>query len=146
MNKVANNHWIDRRLRSQRVTSRSLSGFSRVPDLSRGLSGAVVKAQRELLPAGVIFGMVLLAALAVCVTVTMRSRAELQTSSQQYQSLSVELNSLVRSNASLRAEVRHLQSDPEVIESAARARLNMVRPNEIVVPRETSDSNPQGEQ
>jgi cell division protein FtsB len=147
LNKVANNYWVDRRLGSQRVTARSLPRFPQVPDFSREISGAVARVQREsrIIPAGVIFGMVLLATLAVCATVTMRSRAELQNSSRQYQSLNVELNDLVRGNAALRAEVRHLQSDPGVIESAARARLNMVRPKEIVVPLETSDSNSQGE-
>ena len=146
MNKVANNHWVDRRLGVQRVTARSLPRFPPVPDFSRELTGAVaavarVRRESRFIPAGVIFGMVLLATLAVCATVTMRSRAELQNSALQYQNLNVELKDLVKGNAALRAEVRHLQSDPGVIESAARARLNMVRPNEIVVPLETSDSN-----
>jgi len=146
LNNIANNHWVDRRLGSQRVAARSLPRFPGVPDLSHELTGAVaavakVRRESRLIPAGVIFGMVLLAMLAVCATVTMRSRAELQNSSEQYKKLSDELNDLVRSNAVLRTEVRHLQSDPAVIESAARARLNMVRPNEIVVPLETSDSN-----
>ena len=32
------------------------------------------------------------------------------------------------------AEVQRLRSDSRAIESAARSRLNMVRPNEIVIP------------
>ena len=77
--------------------------------------------------------MILLATVAVCATVTMRTRAELQFSSAQRQRISAEIEELRKTNAALRAEVGHLQNDPATIESAARARLNMVRPNEIVV-------------
>jgi cell division protein FtsB len=118
-----------------------MPALPRVPDLPRNLTGTVAKVRRQqLIPAGVVFGMIMLAMLAVCATVTIRSRAEFKSSSEQHQNLSDELNSLARSNGALRDEVRRLQSDPSVIESAARARLNMVRPNEIVVPADTSDA------
>jgi cell division protein FtsB len=45
-----------------------------------------------------------------------------------------DVQQLRESNAVLEQEIRRLNSDPRAIETAARARLNMVRANEIVVP------------
>jgi cell division protein FtsB len=45
-----------------------------------------------------------------------------------------EIDALRRSNASLQIEIHRITTDPETIESAARERLGMVRPNDIVVP------------
>jgi cell division protein FtsB len=56
--------------------------------------------------------------------------------SQQHARISTDVESLRSSNQALRLEVDQLRNDPRVIESAARSRLNMVRPNEIVVPTE----------
>jgi cell division protein FtsB len=47
---------------------------------------------------------------------------------------SADVEQLRNSNAALETEVRRLKTDAHAIESAARARLNMVRANEIVVP------------
>jgi cell division protein FtsB len=80
--------------------------------------------------------MILLATFAVCVTVLMRTRAKMNLASQQHVRLRTEVESLHSSNQALRLEVDQLRNDPRVIESAARSRLNMVRPNEIVVPIE----------
>jgi cell division protein FtsB len=66
----------------------------------------------------------------------MRSRSELSTSAEQYQRIGSEIEELRKTNASLGLEIRRLREDPRTIESAARARLNMIRPNEIVVPIE----------
>jgi cell division protein FtsB len=66
----------------------------------------------------------------------MRSRSELSTSAEQYQRIGSEIEKLRKTNASLGLEIRRLREDPRTIESAARARLNMIRPNEIVVPIE----------
>src|SRR5205814_9480868 len=87
-----------------------------------------------LIPSRVILGMILLAALGVCSTVIHRSRAQLTTSSLQYQRMSSEIDFIRRSNASLAVEIGGMASDPAVIESSARARLGMVRANDIVVP------------
>lgn len=110
----------------------------RVPDFSRELNDLLAVAGRrlEIIPAWVIFGMILLAAVALCVTVTMRTRAELQSSFDQHQRVNTEIEDLRKANAALRIEVGRLQTDASTIESAARWRLNMVRPNEIVVPIE----------
>ena len=67
----------------------------------------------------------------------MRSRAELKASSLEYGRMTSEIDSMRRSNASLQVETRLMASDPGTIESAARERLGMVRPNDIVVPIES---------
>jgi cell division protein FtsB len=84
----------------------------------------------------VIFGMVMLATFAVCVTVTMRTRGRLNLASQQYSRMLNDVEALKSSNQALRSEVNQLLNDPRTIEAAARSRLNMVRANEIVVPVE----------
>jgi cell division protein FtsB len=80
--------------------------------------------------------MILLATLAVCVTVNMRTHAKAQLASHQLSAIQTDVESLRVSNQALRTEVEKLRNDPRTIESAARARLNMVRSNEYVVPME----------
>ncbi len=50
--------------------------------------------------------------------------------------MSMDVEQLRNTNASIQREVEQLRTNPRAIESAARARLNMVRANEIVVPIE----------
>jgi cell division protein FtsB len=78
--------------------------------------------------------MILLATLGVCSTVILRTRAELNDSALQYQRLASEVHAIRRLNESLETEITKMSSDPFVIESSARARLGMVRPNDVVVP------------
>src|SRR5205823_1993190 len=78
-------------------------------------------------------GMILIASTAVCATVILRSRSEASISSFQYSRMVSEVDLLRRRNASLETETAELNSDARLIESEARARLGMVRPNEIVV-------------
>jgi len=49
-----------------------------------------------------------------------------------------QVDALRRSNASLQVEIHRMTADPGTIESAARERLGMVRPNDIVVPIESN--------
>lgn len=77
--------------------------------------------------------MIILATFAICVTVTMRTRARMNLASQQYSRMVTDVQTLRSTNQALRLEVNHLLNDPRAIESAARSRLNMVRENEIVV-------------
>jgi cell division protein FtsB len=95
-----------------------------------------VRLRGGLIPSWVVFGMVILATFAVCVTVNIRTRAKVQMASEQFASVQSDVDALRGINQSLRAEVEQLRSDPRAIESAARSRLNMVRSNEIVVPVE----------
>jgi len=77
--------------------------------------------------------MIILATVAVCATVIMRTRSEHQISLAQHERMIADITTIRETNAALRQEVHRLQSDPRTIESAARTRLDMVRPNEIVV-------------
>ena len=93
-----------------------------------------VRRRGGLIPSWVVFGMILLATLAVCVTVNMRTSAKFQVAAQQFSAMQTDLEALRNVNRSLKTEVERLRHDPRTIESAARANLNMVRSNEYVVP------------
>ena len=89
-----------------------------------------------LIPSWAILLMVILATTAVCSTVIVRARGEFQASSQQFSRMTSEIESLEQTNGALKGEIRRLTSDSKAIELAARERLGMVRPNDIVVPIE----------
>ena len=138
MNKVANAYWLDNRLRSQRVAVRRLPVFVPARELSRELVGTATDVRRRggIVPSWVVFAMIILATMALCISVTMRTRTEMLNASLQYQKASADVEALRNDNQQLAKEVQRLQSDPRAIESAARSRLNMVRANEIIVPIE----------
>ncbi|HMF55756.1 MAG TPA: septum formation initiator family protein [Pyrinomonadaceae bacterium] len=138
MNKVANTYWVDNRLQAQRVTERAIPSFTPARDLSRDLIGTRTEIRRRggVIPSWVVFGMIILATFAICVTVTMRTHAEMRTAIEQHSEISAEVQTLRSNNAALETEVRRLRTDPRAVEAAARTRLNMVRANEIVVPAE----------
>ena len=138
MSRVANLHWVDDRIRSQRIGPRSASALPRAREISLELIGTRAEVRRRggIIPAWVIFGMIILATLGLCVTVTMRTHAQRQAASSQYLKLQQDVEILRRSNAGLKIDLRRLRTDPKAIESAARSQLNMARPNEIIVPVE----------
>ena len=138
MSRVVNTYWVDERIRAQKVTRRATSSLAPMRELSFDLVGTPAEVRRRggIIPSWVIFGMIILATFAVCVTVTMRTRAKMNVASAQYVKLQTDVQALRHSNQSLRQEVEQLRNDPRAIESAARSRLNMVRANEIVVPVE----------
>ncbi len=138
MNKAANTYWIDDRLRAQRVATRALPSLAPARDLSRELIGTRTEIRRRggVVPAWVVFTTIILATFALCVSVTVRTRAEMNSASEQYQKINADVEALRNVNAAIANEVTRLQNDPRAIESAARSRLNMVRANEIVVPVE----------
>jgi cell division protein FtsB len=133
-----NTYWVDERIQAQRIGTRTSSPLASVREISRDIIGtpAEVRQRGGLVPAWVIFGMIILATLAICVTVTMRTRAKMTTASEQYVRMQTDVESLRNVNRSLRAEIEQLTTNPRAIETAARIRLNMVRANEIVVPVE----------
>jgi cell division protein FtsL len=94
-----------------------------------------------LLPSWTLLAMIVLAATAVCATVIVKARSEFQSSSIQRDQMVSEIDSLRRGNGSLELEIRRLTSDSHTIELAARERLGMVMPSDIVVPVETISSN-----
>ena len=137
MSKVANTYWVDERIRSQRVLPRHAnSSLASVQQISMEIIGSRAEVRRRggIIPSWVVFGMILLATFAVCVTVNMRTRAKFQIAEQQFSVMRSDVESLRSLNQSLKSEVERLRTDPRAIESAARARLNMVRNNEYVVP------------
>ena len=137
MNKAANTYWVDNRLRAQRVAVRAIPSLaSPARDLSREIIGTRAEIRRRggLIPSWVVFAMIILATFALCVTVTMRTHAEMRAASQQYEKISSEVETLRNGNAALASEIRRLRSDPRSIEAASREHLKMVRPNEIIVP------------
>lgn len=138
MSRVVNTYWVDERIRSQRVVPRAASPFTPVREISLDIVGTRSEVRRRggIIPSWVIFGMILLATFAVCVTVTMRTRARLNLASEHFVKMQTDVQVLRSTNQSLRVEVEKLRNDPRTIESAARSRLNMVRANEIVVPVE----------
>ena len=138
MSRVINSYWVDERIRAQRVAPRGSSAFSSVREISMDIIGTPAEVRRRggVIPAWVIFGMILLGTLAICVAVTMRTRTRLNLASQQYVRMQSDVEELRNSNQSLRLEIDQLSNNPRAIENAARTRLGMVRANEIVVPVE----------
>jgi cell division protein FtsB len=137
VSRVANTYWVDERIRSQRVSPRTNS-LASMQQISMEIIGTRTEVRRRggIIPSWVVFGMILLATFAVCVTVNMRTRAKVQLAAQQLSVMQTDVEALRNVNQSLKAEVQKLKTDPRAIELAARARLNMVRSNEFVVPVE----------
>jgi cell division protein FtsB len=138
VSKVANTYWVDERIRAQRVAPRTGASLASVQQISIDILGTRTEVRRRggIIPSWVVFGMILLATLAVCVTVNMRTRAKVQIAAQQLTAMQTDVEVLRNVNQSLKAEVQRLRTDSRTIEFEARARLNMVRSNEYVVPVE----------
>jgi cell division protein FtsL len=88
-------------------------------------------------PSWTILAMVILATTAVCTAVVARSRAQFRDSSQQLSRLASETESLNHENAALQVQIQRLTTDASAIELAARERLGMVRPDDVVLPIES---------
>lgn len=139
MNKAANTYWIDNRLQAQRVATRALPSLaSPARELSREIIGTRTEIRRRggLIPSWVVFVTIILATFALCITVTMRTHAELRAASQQHERISSEVSTLRNTNAALASEIDGLRNNRQAIESAAREKLKMVHVNEIIVPIE----------
>jgi len=135
LNRVGNTYWLNNRHVTQRVAAQALPEL-RVRELSRELFPATLGWLR-MIPSWIFLAMILMATLGICSTVILRSRAELKASSLEHSRMSTEIASMRRSNTSLQIEIHRMASDPGTIESAARERLGMVRPNDIIVPIES---------
>lgn len=138
MSRVINSYWVDERIRAQRVAPRVSSPLASVREISLDIIGTPAEVRRRggVIPAWVIFGMIILGTFAICVAVTMRTSTRMSIASQQYVRIQSDVEELRNANQSLRVEIEKLRSDPRTIEAAVRSRLNMVRANEIVVPVE----------
>jgi cell division protein FtsB len=132
----ANPFWIDSRLDAQRPVARAASLPSPTADTFAGVVGTRADARRRAfsIPSWVVFSMIMLATFAVCVTVTMRTHAARGAAEQRFGQMEAEVQGIRQKNEALRRDVERLRMDPRTRETAARARLNMVRANEVVVP------------
>jgi len=136
-------YWLTNRHTNQFAVAKALPGLSQPSGIGAAIPAAIERL--ALIPSRVILGMILLAAVGICSTVIHRSRAQLTTSALQYQQMTSEIDVMRRSNASLAVEIGRMASDPTVIESSARARLGMVRANDIVVPIRSLESSSRSE-
>ncbi len=126
---AANPLWIDSRLDAQRPAARAASLPSPAAETFVG-----VRRRQFSIPSWVVFSMIMLATFAVCITVTMRTHAARGAAEQRYEQMATEVEGIREQNETLRRNVERLRRDPRTKEAAARARLNMVRANEVVVP------------
>jgi cell division protein FtsB len=138
VSKVVNTYWIDERIKAQRVAPRTNSSLTSMQQISLEIIGTRSEVRRRggIIPAWVVFGMIILAVAAVCVTVNLGTRAKAQLAAVQLTSIESDVKALRDVNQALKVEVEKLKKDPRTIEIAARSRLNMVRRNEYLVPIE----------
>ena len=131
MNRVANPYRVSVRAQNRGAISQlSPTAFRTRVTTFDGIAGGAV----AFLPSWIYLGMILVAASAICVTVNLRGNAEAKSAARQFQQLTTEVDTVRKSNAQLEVQVRQITTEPAIIESAARARLGMVRPTDIVVP------------
>lgn len=132
MNHAVNSSW----LRSRHVITRSAVSQLQVRSIPQ-YSGTVDRAVAntiKLLPSWIYLAMIIVAAAGICLTVNLRGTAQLHSAERQFHQMATEIDLLRRANASLQTEVLRITTEPASIESAARARLGMVRPTDVVVP------------
>ena len=134
---IDNKHWLADQRVTQRIAAQAFPATA-APNLQ--LAAVRVRNLLASIPSWLILVMIILAVLGTASTVISRMQSELQFSTQQYQRTASEIEVLRRGNASLGIEIRRMTDDPSTIESAARSRLGMVRPNDIVVPTESVES------
>lgn len=132
MNKALDNYWVDPRLNSQRPSPRIGVATGARDVIVHGRATTRVRSGPVSSAYGILL-MVVLAMSALCVTATMRARARMDEASLHYQKMNADVEALRNNNAVLASEVIRLRSDPRTIETAARSRLGMLRPDEIVV-------------
>jgi cell division protein FtsB len=128
----ANTSWLAGRQVTQRVAVQQLPALP-FSSISQPIVGTARRAIAYI-PSWVFLAMILLAAVGVCSTVILRSRTQLRLAETQYGRMSSDIELIRRSNLALQSEIRRMSSEPATIESAARVRLGMVRPGDIVVP------------
>lgn len=134
MNKVASSYWVD-----ARFTARNSATHTFAPATTTGARAATrsrAKARRANVSSFAVFGMVIVTMFALCLTVTLRTHAEAQTAASHHASVNAEVEALRDTNTELLRRVEQLRTDPRAIETAARERLGMVRPSDVIVPVE----------
>jgi cell division protein FtsL len=130
-------NWLNNRT-LQTVYARSSAADFRVDRKVGDLINIGVRVSR--VPFWAIFATIMLAATAVCATVILSSQNQLRVASTEYQRMTAQITSLRQRNERLEVDVRRITSDTSAIEVAARERLGMVRPTDVVVPIESQIS------
>jgi cell division protein FtsL len=136
VNRVNSRNWLHGRHTTGVIAMPHASLFAEAYS-SLTIGRALVLKRLAIIPTWVILPMILLAASCASFTVIVHARGELRASFHQYYQVTSEIELLRRDNASLGTEISRMTSDPITIESAARSRLGMVRPSDIVVPIKT---------
>ena len=131
MDTASTTNWLNNRT-VQPVFAQSRPADFRVDSKVRDLITVGVRVTR--IPFWAIFATVMLAATAVCATVILSAHNQLRVASSEYQRMAAQTTSLRQANQRLEVEVRRITSDTGAIEVAARERLGMVRPTDVVVP------------
>ena len=130
-------NWLNNRTLQPAFAQSSATDFrvlSKVRDrITVGVHGTRV-------PFWAIFSTVMLAATAVCATVILSSHSQLSVASIEYHRMAVQITSLHQTNQRLEVDVRRITSDTNAIEIAARERLGMVMPTDVVVPIEPQNN------
>jgi cell division protein FtsB len=135
LNQLGNTSWLSSRQLTQRIAVQQLPGVQ----LGQLSVPVVASARRAIsfVPSWILLAMILMAGAAICTAVTLRARTQFRLSEAQYQRMSSDIESLRRTNIALQVEIHRMTTEPATIESAARERLGMVRPTDIVVPIES---------
>lgn len=136
MNRLGNTYWLSNRQVTQRVSAQAIPTLP-IRDFTRELVPAALGWVRSI-PSWIFLAMILVATLGICSTVIVRSKAELKASTIEYGRMTNEVADIRKTNSSLQSEIHRIATDPFTIESTARERLGMVRPNDVVVPIESA--------
>jgi len=133
---VGNTYWLSNRAANLRVPTQAIPKLS-LQEFAGEWLPSTLRALR-LLPSWIFLAMILIATMGICSSVILRSKEELKVTTVEYSRIGAEIAAIRRSNASLQEQIRRIASDPVSIESAARERLGMVRPSDIVVPMKST--------
>ncbi|MDX6305462.1 MAG: Septum formation initiator [Blastocatellia bacterium] len=136
LNTVGNTYWLSNRQTNRSAAAQAIPALS-VREFSRDLLPTALQGLR-LIPSWILLAMILIATLGICSSVILRSKEELRVSTLEYGRIGAEISSIRRSNSTLQVQISRIASDPAAIESAARERLGMVKPSDIIVPIESS--------
>jgi len=118
VSQVANTYWVD--------APASATATTRIRVLARRRT----RIRRSL--DALVFA-VILASTGLCVSVYIRSHAELAAAVSRQQATMGRVAELKRANEKIASEIDQLKSDPKMIEALARERLGFVRPGEMVI-------------
>jgi cell division protein FtsB len=136
LNRFANTSWLNSRQGTQRITVQQLPAAVPFRQISLPVASSARRAI-GFIPSWIFLAMILLAGIGICATVNLRAHSQLRSAETQFNQMSTDIELIRKSNVALQLEIRRITTEPAMIESAARARLGMVRPTDIIVPIES---------